>query len=45
MVVIVDRVTLNKDSDEEDNKSAEGTVMETVEGIERDIRELLRCGL
>ena len=43
MVVIVDRVTLNKD--EEDNKSAEGTVMETVEGIERDIRELLRCGL
>ena len=42
MIVIVDHITLK---DEEDNKSAEGTVMETVEGIERDIRELLRCGL
>ena len=40
MIVIVDHVTFNKD--EEDNESAEGTVMETVEGIERDIRELLR---
>ena len=40
MVVIVDHVTLNKD--EEDSK---GTVMTTTEDIERDIRELLRCGL
>ena len=40
MIVIVDHVTLNKD--EGDSK---GTVMKTAEGIERDIRELLRCGL
>ena len=40
MIVIVDHVTLNKD--EEDSK---GTVMTTTEDIERDIRELLRCGL
>ena len=40
MIVIVDHVTLNKD--EGDTK---GTVMKTAEGIERDIRELLRCGL
>ena len=40
MIVILDHVTLNKD--EEDSK---GTVMTTTEDIERDIRELLRCGL
>ena len=40
MIVIVDHVTLNKD--EGDSK---GTVMKTAEGIERDIRELLRYGL
>ena len=40
MIVIVDHVTLNKD--EEDSK---GTVINSAEGIEQDIRELLRCGL
>ena len=40
MIVIVDNVTLSKDED--DNQ---GTVMKTGEGIEQDIRELLRCGL
>ena len=39
MIVIVDHVTLK---DEED---AKGTVMKTTEGIEQDIKELLRCGL
>ena len=39
MVVIVDHVTLK---DEEGSKE---TVMKTAEGIERDIKELLRCGL
>ena len=38
MIVIVDHVTLNKD--EEDSK---GTVINSAEGIEQDIRELLRC--
>ena len=40
MIVIVDHVTLNKDEGD-----SNGTVMTTAEGIERDIRELLRCGL
>ena len=40
MIVIVDHVTLNKD--EEGRK---GTVINSAEGIEQDIRELLRCGL
>ena len=40
MIVIVDHVTLNKDEGD-----SNGTVMKTAEGIERDIRELLRCGL
>jgi Zn finger protein HypA/HybF involved in hydrogenase expression len=39
MIVIVDHVTLK---DEEDSKE---TVMKTAEGIEQDIKELLRCGL
>ena len=39
MIVIVDHVTLK---DEED---AKGTVMKTTEGIEQDIKELLRCVL
>ena len=39
MIVIVDHVT---SKDEED---AKGTVMKTTEGIEQDIKELLRCGL
>jgi hypothetical protein len=39
MIVIVDHVTLK---DEEDGKE---TVMKTAEGIEQDIKELLRCGL
>ena len=40
MIVIVDNVTLSKD--EEDNQ---GTVMKTGEGIEQDIKELLRYDL
>ena len=40
MIVILDHVTLNKD--EEDSK---GTVMKIEEGIEQDIKELLRCDL
>ena len=39
MIVIVDHVTLK---DEEDGKV---TVVKTAEGIEQDIKELLRCGL
>ena len=39
MIVIVDHVTLK---DEEDSKV---TVVKTAEGIEQDIKELLRCGL
>ena len=40
MIVILDHVTLNKD--EEDSK---GTVMKIEEGIEQDIKELLRYDL
>ena len=39
MIVIVDHVTLN---DEEGSKE---TVVKTAEGIQQDIKELLRCGL
>jgi hypothetical protein len=39
MIVIVDHVTLR---DEEGSKA---TVMKTAEGIEQDIKDLLRCGL
>ena len=39
MIVIVDHVTLK---DEEDSKV---TVVKTAEGVEQDIKELLRCGL
>ena len=39
MIVIVDHVTLK---DEEDSKAS---VVKTAEGIEQDIKELLRCGL
>jgi Zn finger protein HypA/HybF involved in hydrogenase expression len=39
MIVIVDHVTLK---DEEGSKE---TVVKTAEGIEQDIKELLRCGL
>jgi hypothetical protein len=39
MIVIVDHVTLK---DEEGSKEI---VMKTAEGIEQDIKELLRCGL
>ena len=39
MIVIVDHVTLK---DEEDSKA---TVVKTAEGVEQDIKELLRCGL
>jgi hypothetical protein len=39
MIVIVDHVTLK---DEEGSKE---TVMKIAEGIEQDIKELLRCGL
>ena len=38
MIVIVDHVTLK---DEDSN----ATVVKTAEGIEQDIKELLRCGL
>ena len=41
MIVIVDHVTL-KDELEEDTKE---NVVKTTEGIEQDIKELLRCGL
>ena len=41
MIVIVDHVTVNL-RDEEDSKAS---VMKTTEGIEQDIKELLRCGL
>ena len=40
MIVIVDHVTL-KDELEDTKK----TVMKTTEGIEQDIKDLLRCGL
>ena len=39
MIVIVDHVTLK---DEEDSKE---TVVKTAEGLEQDIKELLRCDL
>ena len=39
MIVIVDHVTLR---DEEGSKA---TVMKTAEGMEQDIKDLLRCGL
>ena len=39
MIVIVDHVTI-KDSDEDSRAT-----MKTAEGIEQDIKELLRCGL
>ena len=39
MIAIVDHITLR---DEEDAKD---TVVKTAEGIEQDIKELLRCGL
>ena len=39
MIVIVDHVTLKN---EEDSKA---TIVKTAEGIEQDIKELLRCGL
>jgi hypothetical protein len=39
MIVIVDHVTLK---DEEGSKEI---VMKTAEGIEQDLKELLRCGL
>ena len=39
MIVIVDHVTLK---DEEDSMV---TVVKTAEGVEQDIKELLRCGL
>jgi len=38
MVVIVDHVTLKEEGGKE-------TVMKIAEGIEQDIKELLRCGL
>ena len=41
MIVIVDHVTVNL-RDEEDSKAS---IMKTTEGIEQDIKELLRCGL
>ena len=41
MIVIVDHVTLNL-KDEEGSKV---TVVKTAEGIEQDIKDLLRCGL
>ena len=41
MIVIVDHVTLK---DEEGRKETV-QVMKTAEGIEQDIKELLRCGL
>ena len=38
MIVIVDHVTLK------DEESSKESVMKTAEGIEQDIKELLRCG-
>ena len=38
MVVIVDHVTLK------DEEGSKGTVVKTAEGIQQDIKELLRCG-
>ena len=38
MIVIVDHVTLKEEVSKE-------TVMKKAEGIEQDIKELLRCGL
>ena len=39
MIVIVDHVTLK------DDEGIKETVTKTAEGIEQDIKELLRCGL
>jgi hypothetical protein len=39
MIVIVDHVTLK------DEEGSNATVVKTAEGIEQDIKELLRCGL
>ena len=39
MIVIVDHVTLKDDED------SNATFLKTAEGIEQDIKELLRCGL
>jgi hypothetical protein len=39
MIVIVDHVTLK------DEESSKETVLKTAEGIEQDIKELLRCDL
>ena len=39
MIVIVDHVTLK------DEESSKESVMKTAEGIEQDIKELLRCDL
>ena len=39
MIVIVDHVTLK------DEKDSNATFLKTAEGIEQDIKELLRCGL
>ena len=39
MIVIVDHVTLK------DEESSKETVMTAAEGMEQDIKELLRCGL
>jgi hypothetical protein len=41
MIVIVARVTPKDDSEE----GSQETVVKTAEGIEKDIKELLRCGL
>ena len=40
MIVIVDHVTPLKDEE-----SSKETAIKTAEGIEQDIKELLRCGL
>jgi hypothetical protein len=39
MIVIVDHVTLK------DEEGSNATILKTAEGIEQDIKELLRCGL
>ena len=39
MIVIVDHVTLK------DEERSKGAVMKIAEGIEQDIKDLLRCGL
>ena len=40
MLVIVDHVTF-----EDEEEGTKETVLKTTEGIEQDIKELLRCGL